>query len=675
MITKILVNLLSLALVLAKVVENIEKTVEYDLPIFNLESGFYEESFVNLKLETSDPDAIIYYTIDGSIPNENSIIYENPITLNNKSLEENILSAHKQTEPTQSFAPIEKINKANVIRAIAKYPNKNNTFSEVVSKTYWVGMNRNSLYGDLPLISLMTDPDNLFDYEKGIYVLGKDYDDWLNENPDNIKMSNYLRKANYSRKGKTSEVPAFIEYFPAEKNRQGFSDNVGIRIMGAASRSYVQKSFRVTYREEYGKKNLKYDLFKGNSRSDGKGPITKYKSFNIRNAGNDNRFTIFRDILFQTLIRDRDFDTQSQDLAVLYLDGEFWGVYQLTENYSEHYIADNYDVDKDNVAIIKKYNVEVGVDNDLAIFNQTINFIESENMADPKNYAKVAKQFDINAFAWYGAFISYIENRDSMFNDNNWAFWHVREPVPDISYGDGIWRYMLFDTESAAGNNRDASEYVNPVILRNALNSTSTLGDSIGSKLLVSLIKNRDFKNLFINALCDVRNINFALDRVNSLIDELDERIRIVMAEQFVRYFKREGNKDEPIKRYTDSLENLKTWINGRHSIYMDYLSDVFNYTPAVEVTVTSKKFKKGGFTINGGSMIFNKEYKGLYFKENILYLTATPAQGRTFKYWKIKNCKFANRNYSVNTKQSKFKKATVGIYPSEDCKVVAYFK
>ncbi|OUM70010.1 hypothetical protein PIROE2DRAFT_1955 [Piromyces sp. E2] len=327
MITKVLVNLLSLALVSAKAVKNTQTAAEYDLPVFNLESGFYEESSVNLKIETSDPDAIIYYTIDGSIPNENSTVYESPITFNNKSLEENILSAYKQIEPSQNFAPIEKINKANVIRAIAKYPNKNNTFSEVVSKTYWVGMNRNSLYGDLLLISLMTDPDNLFDYEKGIYVLGKDYDDWINENPDNIKLNNYLKKANYGRKGKASEVPAFIEYFPAEKNRQGFSDNVGIRIMGA------------------------------------------------------------------------------------------------------------------------------------------------------------------------------------------------------------------------------------------------------------------------------------------------------------------------------------------------------------VEVTVTSKKFKKGGFTINGGSMVFNKEYKGLYFKENVLYLTATPAQGRTFKYWKIKNCKFANPNYSVNTNKSKFKKATVGIYPSKGCKVVAYFK
>ncbi|OUM67832.1 hypothetical protein PIROE2DRAFT_19961 [Piromyces sp. E2] len=668
---KNLFHLLSVALVSAKA---IKEEVKPELPIFNLESGFYKDSSVKLKIKTSDPKAIIYYTTDGSIPNENSTIYKKPITLRNKSFQENVLSAYKGVDPYEDFIPHEKIKKANVIRAMAKYPNKNNTVSEVVSKTYWVGMNRKKLYGELPLISLMTDPDNLFDYEKGIYIMGKDYDDWVRENPENADVVYYNKIGNFNRKGKKSEVAASLEYLPGDRRRQGFTDNVGIRIMGGVSRTFIQKSFRVTYREDYGKKNLKYEILPGNMRSDGKGPIEKYKTFNIRNGGNDFKFIVFRDHALQTLVRDRNFETQNMDLAVLYLDGEFWGVYDITEDYSDHYIENNYGIDKDNVIIIKKDKVEAGVDSDIDLFNQAMQTILSTDLSVPENYAKIGKQFDIESFAWYGAFNIYIENRDGIFQNNNWAMWRVREPVPDVLHGDGVWRMMLFDTESSAGLNRNATNYDVATVLDNALDPTSSLSDRIGSRLLVAFMKNREFKNLFINALSDMRNIDFALDKVNPLLKQLDGKVRRVMTDHFIRYGYEEYIQEGPTNHYANQFYIFKSWLNGRSTIFMDYLAKVFHFKPAVKVTVTSDSFRKGGFTVNGGKKVFTEKYKGLYFRENVLYLTAVPKKGRTFKYWEVDDCKFANPDYSVSRKY-KLKQATVGVYPSKGCKVVAYFK
>eukprot|EP00833_Pecoramyces_ruminatium_P014431 jgi/Orpsp1_1/1188463/evm.model.d7180000065038.1 len=674
--TKILLNLLSLALVSSKAIIEKEEKVQIGLPEFNLESGFYKDSSVKLKIKASDPKAIIYYTTDGSIPNENSTIYKKPIVLKNKSFEENVLSAYKQVDPYEDFIPHEKIKKANIIRAIAKYPNKNNTVSEVVSKTYWVGMNRKKLYGELPLISLMTDPDNLFGYENGIYCMGKDYDDWVSENPENANVVYYQKKGNYNRKGKASEVLASLEYFPGNERRKGFIDNVGIRIMGAVSRTFIQKSFRVNYRDEYGKKNLKYEIIPGNMRSDGKGPIEKYKSFNIRNGGNDFRFIVFRDEALQTLVRERGnfFETQQQDLAVLYLDGEFWGVYDICEDYGDNYFENNYGFDKKNVIMIKKDKVEAGEESDMELFNKTIEQIISTNMTVPENYANIKKQFDVDGFAWYGAFHIYIENRDGVFQSNNWAMWRVREPVPDAVNGDGIWRWMLYDTESAAGLNRNATNYDVATVLNDALDETSSLKDRLGSKLLVTFMKNRDFKNMFINALCDIRNIDFALDRVNPLLDKINKKIKNVMTDHFIRFGYEEYIQEGPSNHYANQFNIFKGWLNGRHSFFMDYLAKVFNFKSAVNVTVKSDNFKMGGFSVNGGKTIFTKKYKGQYFRENVLRLTAEPAKGRKFKYWKIENCKFANSDYTVNN-EHKMKQATVGIYPSKNCKVVAYFK
>ena len=89
--------------------------------------------------------------------------------------------------------------------------------------------------------------------------MGKMYDDWIKEDPENEKKQPYLKKGNYNMKGKESERPASIDYFPVDENKEGFNANVGIRISGAVSRTFIQKSFKIHFRKEYGKKNLKYE--------------------------------------------------------------------------------------------------------------------------------------------------------------------------------------------------------------------------------------------------------------------------------------------------------------------------------------------------------------------------------------------------------------------------------
>ena len=124
-------------------------------------------------------------------------------------------------------------------------------------------------------------------------------------------------------KGKESERPASIDYFPVDENKEGFNANVGIRISGAVSRTFIQKSFKIHFRKEYGKKNLKYELIPGNERSDGQGIVNKYKSFTIRNGGNDYEYTKIRDKTLQDLISNRNLETQQSEVMVLFIDGEY----------------------------------------------------------------------------------------------------------------------------------------------------------------------------------------------------------------------------------------------------------------------------------------------------------------------------------------------------------------
>ena len=637
------------------------------LPIFSLKSGFYNGESIVLEISNEDPEAVIYYTLDGSDPTINSTIYKNLITLKDKSLEENVYSNIKNVTAERSHVPKEKIKKANIVRAMAKL--SNGTFTPIISRTYFVGLNRKELYGDVPIISIITDPANLFDYEKGIYILGKMYDDWVKENPENANAHPFEKKGNYNMKGKESERPASIEYFPVDENKEGFSQNGGIRIMGAISRAFIQKSFRVFFKKKYGKKNLKYELIPGNERSDGKGIVNKYKSFTIRNGGNDYEYAKIRDLAVQDLISNRNLETQQGEIIVLFLDGEYWGVYILTENYDEHYIANNYDIDDDNVIIVKNSKLEAGEDGDDNILEQANIFISNNDMSNPSNYQKASELIDIENFIWYAALNIYIGNRDSVFGANNWAFWRVRNPVENVYNADGKWRALVFDNDLSLGLFGDDQNYKS-IILTDIFNETSRFSKCIGTRLLNSLLKNLNFKNMFINALCDIRNIDFEANRVYEYIEKSNSIIEPLMNDNFIRFGPNRAlnNLEE---YYKNQIGSLKTWVYSRYDSFVDNIAPFFDFEPPVEVSITSNNFLKGSFIVNNGWKIFEEEYKGLYFTENILHLSANPLKG-TFEYWKVKNCQLAG-----DSDENDFKSEDINlsINPLEGCSVIAYYK
>lgn len=217
-------------------------------PAFSKESGFYEGEFeITLSMQTG-VKADIYYTLDGSIPTRESTRYTEPILIEDASNHPNFYStntdigAQGKSEIGEIVVPEQLIDKATVVRAVA-YNNEGEA-GEVVTATYFVGLGNKSEYMDLEVISLVSEPDNLFDYDIGIYVAGRIgdgiqvTDDWLWQN------------ANYRKRGKSAEREVYVEYF-AKDHMLKLSKKCGIRIRGNATRAYQQKSFNLFAREEY----------------------------------------------------------------------------------------------------------------------------------------------------------------------------------------------------------------------------------------------------------------------------------------------------------------------------------------------------------------------------------------------------------------------------------------
>ena len=392
-------------------------------------------------------------------------------------------------------------------------------------------------------------------------------------------------------KGKESERPASIDYFPVDENKEGFNANVGIRISGAVSRTFIQKSFKIHFRKEYGKKNLKYELIPGNERSDGQGIVNKYKSFTIRNGGNDYEYTKIRDKTLQDLISNRNLETQQSEVMVLFIDGEYWGVYILIENYDEHYIANNYDILDDNVIIIKNSKIKAGDENDSYLFDKNMHFIYNEDMSISSNYEQACQLLDVENFMWYAVFNIYISNRDSVFNANNWSMWRARNPVPNVTNADGKWRALVFDNDLAAGLFTDENNYKN-IILADIFNEDSKMSKCIGTRLLKSLLKNLTFKNMFINALCDIRNIDFEANRVYDYLEKLNFIIEPLMKDNLYR-FGPHWALYNPEEYYQNQVATLKTWLLSRYEVFVYNFAKYLELQLPVEVSISSSNFFK----------------------------------------------------------------------------------
>lgn len=636
--------------------ESTEEPVEETEPIvyFSSKSGFYDEGFT-LELRCPVENAEIYYTTDGTIPDRNSIRYEGAITLKDRSSENEVHAARTDYCVDSQYVPIQRITKANVIRAIAYFAD--GTSSIVTNGTYFVGIDREELYGDAPVISLLTDPYNLFDEEYGIFVLGNTYDEWLAEDPANAEEPAYRVHGNFSNKGKEWERPVAFEYIPA--TGKNVSADMGLRMKGASTRTYLQKSMRLIAREEYGQKSIKAELIPGNMKSDQSGPVTKYKSFVLRNGGNDNGFGKMRDPFLQKLVEDRSMETQQSTPCVVFIDGEYWGLYAITEDYSDNYIEINYGIDNNNVVIVKCGEIDEGMDEDIALYEDMYYFITGNDMTDMSNYEKVKDMLDIPGFIDYCAMQLYIYNHDTFTEDNNWSLWRTREADNATEWSDGKWRILLYDTEFSTGVYSGGVDFGDNN-LKDALDESLDSERELKSDcpllfIFRSLYKNDEFKRDFINTLCDLRNYNFEKSRASQVIKSMAPQYQKLAGDSFFRY----GPDwivmwNDPDKYYSDKIEELKKFMNGRYMAFPNIMEKTFDLESPVTVTITVDDASMGDVILNNTHIDFTSlssgSFSGKYFKEYELTLTAAPKEGYKFAGWSVEGCSVSDEKGTTTT-------------------------
>ena len=489
---------------------------------------------------------------------------------------------------------------------------------------------------NLPQVYLTTDPDNLFDYHRGIYTPGIHFDQWRKENPG-LSLIYQNHDANYNMKGQDWEREAHVAFYEPD-GTLAFAQNIGIRIHGGWTRTYDRKSLRLYARKEYDEaSSIKYDVFPGLTKRDGT-PLQEFKRLILRNSGNDNGITLFRDGLLQSLVSHLSFETQGFRPVNLYLNDEYWGIYNLRENYDDFYFNLKYDIPREDVVLLSNTaEIEEGTLADYREFEALRRYVNQNDLSLDKHYQYVESKLDIDNFIQYYMSNIYFVNTD--WPGNNISYWRKRTEgfVPDVTYGhDGRWRYALYDTDFGFGL-RNGLEDATHKTLDFATQRKVPVwpNPDVSTVMLRNLLKNETFRNRFINTFADNLNTSFKPQRVIAEINKMEE----LFAPEIERHIKRWG-KPASLEEWRSNVELLKEFAEKRHTYMWEHLKEFFALEDTVQVTLNTNS-QMGTIKIN--SMEITKDipgvdnpnkWTGTYFKGVPIEVTALPKPGYKFVAW-----------------------------------------
>lgn len=535
-------------------------------PVLSHTSGFYEDDF--LLTITAQAGAEIYYTLDGSVPDRNSLRYEEPLLITDSSQNPNVYSmrtdvsagfrsdlihrcrTHEEDSPEfksdvlseytitedefpQYTAPDFLVDKCTIIRAVAI--NRAGVASELVSASFFVGISPED-YDGCKILSLITDPDNLFSSSKGIYVTGDTFEEYIKQD----ELGPYWRfwDANYRQRGDEWERDAMFHFFD-ESGQLVLSKEGAIRVHGGVSRGTLPRSLNLYAREESDRSSTFGVCLFGNDYDP--------QAVTLSSGGNQ-LITQFNDYMMTQRVRSRNMSTMLFEPYVLFLDGEYWGFYWMSEKFDGSYLSHYYGVNEDNCVIIKRHAVEVGRESDLGLYEEMVNFISDNDMAVPENFSRASELIDLDSYLDYYCTMIYIARTDD-WPGGNTALWRSRIAA-DSPYADTKWRWMLYDCNSASM--RDDWE----------LTEHDTLSDVLSvDSVFASLWNNADFREQFYERLLEIAHECFDPEEMNRFIQEYTVEMEPILAKSWARFY---GSQNSKQKEYLDTMESLRTFFLNR---------------------------------------------------------------------------------------------------------------
>ena len=431
------------------------------------------------------------------------------------------------------------------------------------------------------------------------------------------------------------EYPVHVEYFEkgSDTKEKTWEVDAGISLMGNWSRIKDKKSVAIVMREKYQNGRINYPLFPTNPN------VTKYKAFNLRNNGNRFVSDYIEDAMGGEILNGSGVDYQHSRQVVVFYNGHYYGIHDMRERFNESYVESNYGIDSKTVDMVKHLNDSLHANGGTTEgYEQMLQFIGTNDFSGENNakYEEVKKLIDVGNFADYMAAEIYINNGD--WPNNNVRAWRSPEQP---------WKFMVYDLDHGFGwkwgvNDNEFNESVNIFswIKKGGGNKPC---NEVGcfANLYIKLIKNPDFKRLFINRSCAMWKGYLNSERVSKVVNDMVATIPESEKDRDVEKFK----QDQMF--YPDGFDwkggKLKEWASSRDNAVVDlYKGEFFKEDGDLPldgnlVKVTIKAEGDGtvlmeGMTLPGTTAPTN--YSGKFFNGMKMELTAVATNGAVFKGW-----------------------------------------
>jgi len=523
---------------------------------FAQEGGFYLSS---VEVHIYAPGAAIYFTTDGSKPGPRSHRYKRPID----------------------------VRETSTIRAMAIH--EDGRRSNIISHTYFIREPET----DFPVVSIGVSPSTLFHPYHGLFMLGSNAVDTLWKKPG----ANFWSKR---------EVPASVEIFESD-GRCVHRSLSGFRLFGGMSRLFPQKSIAIVARSRYGERRIRHDLFNIDEPD-------KFKFLVLRNSGSDFGKTHFRDALMTNLVKDWDLERQAYRPAHVYINGNYWGIYNIREKVNRYFIDSHHDeVDDDSLDLIEhRHTVKRG---NLQKYRELIRFLEENDLSDPSNYAYLNTLMEVDNFMDYQIAQIYFDNQDA---GGNIKFWRPHTH-------DGRWRWILYDTDWGFGLHEADAYKNNSLAFHTEPRGPAWPNPPWSTFILRKLLENDEFRYRFVNRLADHLNHSFHESRVMARIDSFYQALLSEMGRHLARWKLSQ-------EKWEEEIGILREFARERPAYVRMHLMGMFNTGGQRKLTVSTNP--GGRIIINNNLTVSNDTLNAIYFERYPIKLRVIAHHGYRFSHW-----------------------------------------
>ena len=569
--------------------------------IFSHPSGFYPETF-HLQMSVPYPEAEIRYTLDGSVPHEDSPVYQEHIRIYDRTAETPLISLIPTGHNWQP--PAGTMPRAMVVRARAFI--EGYLPGPVKSATFFIN-EQQSFSHALSVISIFTNKENLFDDDIGIYVIGN------------------APGGNFHQRGDEWERPAFMELFDTQGHTE-YAGGVGLRIHGGTSRNFPQKSLRLYFRNAYGDSWMQHELFPSY-------PVKQFKRLILRQSGHDMQYTFIRDAFMQSLLVNTHQDLQAHRPAVVYINGEYWGMHNIRERYDKYYIQSHHGAEPENLDMLGHTNLHI-TQGDREHYEEMLGFIRDNGLQEDQNLQHLTTLMDVDSYTDYKIAEIFFYRWDI----GNIRHWRERTP-------EGRWRWMMFDLDTGFGGfwSWEQPWTFDMMVYNTEPNGpwTGYLGHEHNSPnatfLLRRLLENETYRRQFILRFADLLNTNFHPDFALHTMDSLSRLIRSEIPLQSSRW-----HAIPSAQTWEEELEVLRQFAQLRPRFQRQHLLDFFNLSDTLSLTFDVSNQLAGHIRVNSIAIVpttpgvekYPYPWQGVYFAGVPMQAEAIAAPGYEFSHW-----------------------------------------